>query len=130
MLTAADLEGMRTVQEGAMPDLCRHWRYSTALDGAGQEVVTWLQGADYACGFRPSPVTNSLNKRADLDYARTDADLRLPLSAYGQIEGQDRVQLLSRFGEAALGDSDLYEIVGEVLPGPTGIVIGLRKVSA
>ncbi len=129
MLTAAELTAMRATQVAAMQDTCRHYQYVAAQDSYGEPVVTWTAALDYACGFQPKPVTNVLNKDGRMVTVRTDAELRLPLAAYGVVQQRDRIQLLTRFSEAAYADADYYEIVGEVLPGPTGIVVGLQKVT-
>jgi hypothetical protein len=130
MLSIADLEAMRATQESSMQDTCRRWVYVETKDDYGQAVVEYMEGELFPCGFQPTPVTNRLIKRINSDYVAVDAEIRLPLSAYGQITALDRVQLVARFGDTAAGSDDLYEIVGEILPGPTGIVIGLRKVLA
>jgi hypothetical protein len=129
MLTADELTAMRATQVAAMQDTCRHYQYVAAQDGYGEPIVTWTAALDYACGFRPNPVTNSLNKDGQMITVRTDAELRLPLAAYGVVQQRDRIQLLTRYSDATYTDADYYEIVGEILPGPTGIVVRLRKVT-
>ncbi len=130
MITITDLQAMQLIAELSMQDRCQHWIRTEALDGYGQPVVTWEAGQQYPCGFRPVTLTNRVNKRQDGDYVSTDAELRLPLSSYGAINAVDRIQLTARYGDEAAADTDLFEMVGEILPGPTAIVIGLRKVSA
>lgn len=49
MLTPRELEEMRTVQAGALPDTCALYRKSRSVDAAGGITETRTKVADFAC---------------------------------------------------------------------------------
>jgi hypothetical protein len=54
-----------------------------------------------------------------------DAQLRLPINTV--ISGVDRVRITHRFGVMLLNIGVEYELIGEPMRGPSGLVLKLRS---
>lgn len=125
-LTATELERMRSTQESSYQDACVLLRYSS--DDAGDFNLgddDWADDPDgeIACGFAPA---RSKEVQEEGEVVIKPAMLRLPVDT--TIDRRDRVRLTKRHGEA-LAESVEYEIVGEPQRGPSGLVLGLQKVT-
>jgi head-tail adaptor len=124
MFTAADLANMRAAQEEHMLDTCIVQSYARTLDTYGSPVETWTDGSAIACGLKMT--TGRENRRADMTTERIDATIRLPLAT--TIKGTDRIKVTKRFG-VILSTPQIYDVVGEIRRGPSGLQVDLQTVT-
>jgi hypothetical protein len=119
--TATELSRMRGAQDDAMQDICKVWAYSSTPDTYGNPAPTFTWVGDLSvCGFRhvkPSEAHGSG------EVPIMDAELRLPVGTI--ITSLDRVEVLQRYSED-LDTAEMYEIIGPVRRGPSGLVVSLR----
>jgi hypothetical protein len=112
---------MQAAAVETMQDTCVIQAYTSTQDShgslSGQEIYT--DGAPIACGFRPTG--GPINTRPDMTVEHYDATLRLPFGTV--IDTQDHIKLTHRYGAAI--DPFVFRIVGNVEPGPSGIVVKL-----
>jgi len=122
VFSAGELARLRGTQEGAMQDTCVIHAYSSTTDAYGNPTPAYTPGAALACGLehvRPDEVQGSG------EVAVIDAHLRLPLGT--GLDTRDRVEITHRYGEA-LAASQMFEVVGPVKRGPSGLVVELAIV--
>jgi hypothetical protein len=97
--------------------------YSRTFDAVGQASVTYTDGTAAICGLDMRPGTERhTNANTLMQY---DATLRLPITA--TPDAKDRVKITKRFGET-LATALVYEIVGPIQRGPSGIRLLLKRV--
>jgi hypothetical protein len=122
--STTDLVGMRATQVEHMMDTCKLQANVQTKDTHGQLVDTWpVDGDELVCGLDMSP--GSERHGADMSILVWDATVRLPItSAPG---ARDRVKVTKRHGEA-LGAALVYDIVGPVQRGPSGVRLRLKRV--
>lgn len=122
MFSSAELAAMRSVQDAHMMDTCTIDVYTEgAANDYGAEVVSWVSGAAIACGFHPVATDELLDSS---DVPVLDAKLRLPIATV--IASVDRVTITQRHGVAV--PAVQYELMGEPLRGPSGLVCELKMV--
>jgi hypothetical protein len=120
-----ELAGMQATQESAMMDVCDILRMANGgADSYGKSRRVWFTiYGEVPCGFGyPSP-------RESLGLAQVpqvDATLRLPLET--DITNLDRITVTHRFGVEE-ADPATYELAGPIKQGPSGIQIGMRRVT-
>jgi hypothetical protein len=123
---------MRAVQESAMQDTAIHL-IRTATDSTfGDETVTYEDGETYACGFDPTggddrDLNASGRSATETEVVISDARLRLPLEALPAISPHDRFRVTHRYGEA-LDTPQTFDVLGYPQPGPSGVLVELRRV--
>jgi hypothetical protein len=123
--TTDELAGMQATQESAMMDLCDILRIAdSGPDGYGKPRRTWVEVyTDVVCGFGyPNP-------REAMGLAQVpqlDAVLRLPLDT--DITNLDRVTVTHRFGVDEASPIT-YELVGPIKQGPSGLRVGMNRVT-
>ncbi len=123
--SATELARMQATNSGAMQDICTIQSYSRTLDGYGEPVVTYTDGAAIACGVEMTMGKEA--RRGDMNVERIDATLRLPIAT--TLKAADRIKVTYRFG-AALGSAfQVYEIVGEIRRGPSGLRVDVQAVT-
>lgn len=124
IFTDTELARFQAAQEIAMQDTCYLLRRTThGPDEWGQEKFTWERttpAAPLACGVDPGGPREA---HGSGEVGLLDVALRLPLAT--DVAVTDRVELLTRYA-VALDPSALYEIVGPVERGPSGLVLKLR----
>lgn len=124
VFTETELLRMQATQDGAMQDSCYILRRTMhGPDEWGMEKFTWERttpAAPLACGVDPSAPREA---HGSGEVGLLDVALRLPLTT--ALAVTDRVELLTRYA-VALDPSVLYEIVGPVERGPSGLVLKLR----
>jgi len=119
--TSTELSRMQTAQEEGMMDTCELLiRTERASDEYGMPVVQWVTQGPIACGLDDTASPEMLNAEAHA----FDAQLRLPIDTV--IEAVDRVRITHRFG-AMLAEPVEYELLGDALRGPSGLVVKLRS---
>lgn len=122
VLSEAELAGMQATQVAAMMDQCELLiRTEVAADDYGMPVVRWLVSGTPMCG---------LDTKASREFRQAEApyyDARVRLAIDTDISGVDRVRVTHRFG-VALDEAVEYEVVGEAMQGPSGLVVMLRSV--
>lgn len=121
MFPAADLTNMRACQDNHMMDICNFGTATQTPDSYNQLVETFAYGADVVCGLdmRPGSERHGVDKTV-LEY---DATIRLPIAS--APDPLDRVKVTKRFGEA-LGAALVYNIVGPIQRGPSGVRLLLK----
>lgn len=124
MFSAGDLTNMRTTQVAHMMDTCVFQAVVETADTFGELVQTWPNdsaavtcGLDMKPGFERHGVDNTV-----LNY---DATLRLPIASTPSVK--DKIKVTKRFDEA-LGTPLVYEIIGPIQRGPSGIRLLLKRV--
>ena len=123
--SADELTGFRSAQVGHMMDLVVRQVYSATSNSYNEDVVTYTDQTAIDCGLdmRPGSERHNSNYTA-LEY---DATMRLPITT--TINARDRLKVTKRFGET-LSTALVFEIVGPVQRGPSGIRLLLRRVEA
>jgi len=121
--SADELTGMRTAQTDHMMDSVVRQVYSATQNPMNEDVVTYTDAAVQDCGLdmRPGAERHSANYTA-LEY---DATMRLAITA--TIDARDRMKVTKRFGET-LSTALVFEIVGPVQRGPSGIRLLLKRI--
>lgn len=126
--TSTELSRMRSTQESAMQDVCRIGAYRGSTDGYGNPDTSspetlWTYGEEQVCGLEHARPRET---QASGDVPLIDARLRLPIDT--TIDERDRIRIEQRYGEALSG-AQVFEIVGPVKRGPSGLVLGLRLIA-
>lgn len=123
--SADELTGFRATQTGHMMDTVVRQAYSATQNSYNEDVVTYTDQTAIDCGLdmRPGSERHTSNYTA-LEY---DATMRLPITT--TINARDRLKVTKRFGET-LSTALVFEIVGPVQRGPSGIRLLLKRVEA
>lgn len=124
MFSTDDLTNMRTTQQNHLMDTCVLQACVQTADSFGEEVETWpADSAALVCGLdmRPGAERHGLDKTV-LEY---DATIRLPIGT--APDAKDRIKVTKRFGEA-LGAPLIFNIVGPIQRGPSGVRLLLKRV--
>lgn len=122
MFTTVDLTNMRDCNELHMMDTCHLQACVQTDDSFNQPVETWPADGDaLECGLdmRPGSERHGVDKTI-LSY---DATIRLPITS--APDAKDRIKVTKRHGEA-LGTALVYNIVGPVQRGPSGVRLLLK----
>lgn len=122
--TAGELANMRTAQTGHMMDTCVLQACVQTANAMNELVETWpVDGSAMDCGLEMM----AGNERRGLDHAvlQYDARIRLPITA--TPNQKDRVKVTKRFGET-LGTALVFEIVGPIQRGPSGVRMLLKRI--
>lgn len=122
-LLPGEIAQMRVTQQAAMMDTCRRlvWTY-IGDDELGNPIYDYVPGATLVCGLNPDPATELAG---DTQLTVADARLRLPIGTV--LDNRDRLEILTRNGEA-LSPTLVYEILGQPRRGVTGLILDLRTV--
>jgi hypothetical protein len=120
-----ELADFRATQESHMMDLVVRQAYSATQNSYNEDVVTYTDQTAQDCGLDMRPG----NERYTQNYTAIeyDATMRLPITT--TIDARDRLKVTKRFGET-LATPLVYEIVGPVERGPSGIRLVLKRVEA
>ena len=121
MFSAADLTNMRATQDEHMMDTCNFGTCTQTADSYNQLVETFAYGADVVCGLDMRP--GSERHGVDNTVLVYDATIRLPIAS--APDPKDRVKVTKRHGEA-LGEDLVYNIVGPIQRGPSGVRLLLK----
>ena len=119
--STADLANMRETQDNHMMDVCKFGTCTQTADTYNQLVETFAYGADVVCGLDMRP--GSERHGVDKTILEFDATIRLPIAS--APDPKDRIKVTKRFGEA-LGIDLVYNIVGPIQRGPSGIRLLLK----
>lgn len=103
-----------------MQDTCVVRTYTGAADGWGNPTPTYTAGAAIACGVEHGVPEEWQDSN---QVAQIDAVLRLPIGTV--IAPEDLVNVTYRYGEL-LGTAQVFEVVGPVRQGPSGVRAGAR----
>lgn len=123
-ITAGELALDQENHEALMWDTCQRLIYSATRDAAGQPIASYADGAVYPCGYNATASREI--QLSDMTVVRSEAELRLPVDA--EFNTRDRVKVLSAGGRL-LAVPPVYEIVGDLRQGPSGLRLDLRRVS-
>lgn len=123
--SADELTGFRSAQVGHMMDLVVRQVYSATSNSYNEDVVTYTDQTAIDCGLdmRPGSERHTQSYTA-LEY---DATMRLPITT--TIDARDRLKVTKRFGET-LTTALVFEIVGPVQRGPSGIRLLLKRIDS
>jgi len=124
-LSANDLAYMQSTNESLMADACVIQTHSASRDATGEEQHSYTDGDTISCGFH---YANRQNRRdADMTLQVTAGVFRLSLGT--TINRQDHIKLTHKYG-TALGTAIEFELDGLPIPGPSALVVPVRKVEA
>lgn len=124
MFSSDELTEMRATQVAHMMDTCHLQACVQTRDSTNELVETWPADGDaLVCGLDMRP--GNERHGADMTVLAYDATLRLPITA--TPDARDRVKITKRFDEA-LGTALVYNIVGPIQRGPSGIRLLLKRV--
>jgi hypothetical protein len=126
-----ELSRLRSEQVSSLQDTGVHLIRWIALGANNEQVETFDDGEEYACGFEPVDQSEQVfdaSPAGEVLGVIRAARLRLPLSAVGVVTDGDRWRLTERFG-SVLAEPLIFQIVGEPRPGITGVELDLREVS-
>jgi hypothetical protein len=123
MFTTAELAGMRTAQDLHMMDEYVPQTYSSTVNSFGEMIATYYDEEAAICGLDMRPGSERYGRdNTPLEY---DATLRLLITSTPDVK--DRIKITTRFGEI-LATALIYEIVGPIQRGPSGIRLLLKRV--
>lgn len=122
--STAELTRLQSAQVAAMQDTCVVQSYARTLDSYGSPVETFTDGSAIACGV--DMTAGRENRRADMNVERIDATVRLPIGTV--IKAADHVKVTHRFG-VALGTALIFEVIGEIRRGPSGLRVDVQAVN-
>jgi len=121
--TETELERMQSTQESAMQDTCVVMAYEETRDTYNNPSPDYVDRAEStACGLEyrtPNEVQDS--GRVPV----IEPWLRLPIDTV--LDPRDRIRVTDRYG-VELADAPVFEVVGPVKRGPSGLVVRLRLV--
>ncbi|MEE8599236.1 MAG: hypothetical protein V3S69_06990 [Dehalococcoidales bacterium] len=125
IFSADDLAHMRDVQELFMQDVCSVMTYtSSAQDGIGDPIVTYpVSASGVLCGLEPKTPREVQGIGM---VAVIVAKLRIPIGT--DVSEHDRISITSRYDEVQ-DTYPVFEVVGQPMIGPTGMVLNLSSVS-
>ena len=122
--STADLTNMRECQALHMMDECKIQAVVQTKNTMNELVETWpVDGAAIDCGLDPRPGLE--RHETDKSIINYDATLRMPYASVPTPN--DRIKITKRYG-TALGVPLVYDIVGPIQQGPSGIRILLKKI--
>jgi hypothetical protein len=117
----AELAGMQAAQADHMNDTCVILVYSSTTDENNMPKPAYTAGSPLSCGFRARTPKEVL---ARAEVAMSDGDVRLPIGT--TLDRRSRIKLTYRYG-SALSPAPVYEIIGEPLRGPSGLLVLLKR---
>ena len=124
MFSTADLTNMRAAQDAHMMDTCVLQAAVQTGDTYNQLVETWpADAAAIVCGLDMKPGIE--RHGVDNTVINYDATIRLPYATAPDLK--DRVKVTKRHG-VALAVPLVYNIVGTVQKGPSGVRLLLKKI--
>lgn len=105
-----------------MQDVCELLSYATiGTDSHGLPIEAYVTTGTSVCGLDLRSSREMINAEMHV----YDARLRLPAGT--DISGMDRVRITERYGET-LETALEFDLLGEPLIGPSGLVCNLRNV--
>lgn len=124
MFLSGDLTNMRATAVEHMMDICKLQAVVETADTFGELVQTWpADGAELTCGLDMRP--GSERHGVDNVILEYDATLRLPITSTPDVK--DKIKITKRFDEALVVPL-VYEIVGTIQRGPSGIRLLLKRI--
>ena len=121
--TSTELSRMQSAQEAAMQDTCVVQVYSESADAYNNPEASYADGSAIDCGVEH---VNPDEVQESGEVPTIDVRIRLPLDT--TIDVRDRIKVTHRYG-SALATAQVFEIEGPVQRGPSGLVVGCRKVT-
>lgn len=121
LLSESELLAMRDTQADHMNDTCVIRAYGSTTDEFNMPKPKYTAGTPMTCGFRARSPREVL-QRAQI--ATSDGDVRLPVGTL--LDRRSRIRITHRHGQA-LNPVEDYEIIGEPLRGPSGLVVVVRR---
>lgn len=113
---------MRAAQDEHMMDICVLQAVVETRDDHNEKVQTWpADSAALICGLDMRP--GSERHGTDKTVINYDATIRLPIATAPGLK--DRLKVTKRYGEA-LGVPLVYDIVGPIQKGPSGVRLLLK----
>lgn len=122
-MRAGELARFKVTQLESLLDTCVVLVYSSTEDEFNLPAVTYTPGAPLSCGYDPS---SSREVQDSGQVVITDGLIRLPAGT--AITHLDRIQLTHRAGQA-LATPITFDVVGQVAPGPSGLVVEVEEVA-
>jgi len=120
-----ELTNFRSAQTGHMMDTVVRQVYSATSNSYNEDVVTYTDQTAIDCGLDMRPGS----ERHTQSYTALEYDATMRLAITTTIDARDRLKVTKRFGET-LTTALVFEIVGPVQRGPSGIRLLLKRVEA
>lgn len=122
-----EIAALQDAQESFMQDSCQIGARTSTQDSLGELVDAFTYGQATPCGFKmDGGLQRNEFRTVDGAVVYADAEARLPVGT--TVSADDKVKITARFG-VTLAAALVYEVMGEPLIGPSGIVCYLRAVS-
>jgi hypothetical protein len=125
-----ELAQMQADNLSYMMDTAIIYTRSDTLDAYGQPIPAWTEGATIPCGFGFSPFKFRSRELGTYGAEETSEILvraRVPLDYIDTLTTNDRLYLTHLKG-VALSTPDVYDIQGFEEPGPSAMVVNLKRV--
>ena len=129
-LSTLELGQMQSDNEAYMMDTAVIYTRTDAINSSGQPIETWTAGATIPCGFAFSPFKFRSRELAVYGAEETSEILvraRISLDYVDVLTTNDRLRLTHKHGIALTVAQD-YDIQGFLEPGPSGLVVNLKRV--
>lgn len=118
--TSGELDRLQDVQGSAMQDTCVVSVFSSSQDDWGNPAVVYTDGSAIACGVEH---VKPDEQQASGDVPVIDAVIRLPIAT--SLDPADLIRVTYRYGVDTT--DEMYEIVGPVRRGPSGLRVNCRR---
>lgn len=125
-----ELGQMQADNESYMMDTAIIYTRSDVVNSYGQSVAAWAEGATISCGFGFSPFkfrSRELNTYGAEETSEILVRARVPIDYLDTLTTNDRLYLTHQKG-VALTTIQQYDIQGFSEPGPSAIVVNLKRV--
>jgi hypothetical protein len=123
VFTATELSDMQACQSSYLMDTCILQTHSASNDSYGQPVATYPDATSaITCGFDPTGGRETM--LPDKTILKTDAVIRLPIATV--LDPKDRIKITKRHGVSIT--AEIYQVVGNVQRGPSGLIVDVRRV--
>lgn len=129
-LSTLELSQMQFDNESYMMDTAVIYTRTDAINTIGQPIATWTEGDTIVCGFGFSPF-KFRSRELDIYGAEETSEIlvraRVPIEYIDTLTTNDRLQLTHQKGVELTTAQD-YDIQGFLEPGPSALVVNLKRV--
>jgi hypothetical protein len=131
MISKDELAQIRFENERYLTDRIVHLRRTSTTGTYGERVATFSTAGTYECGFAFSPFKFRsrevlLGDRSPTYLSEILVRARMPKSAQGEIDTDDRVVLTHKWGEK-LDEPQIYDVQGYEELTLYGLILNLRR---
>ena len=129
-LSKLELSQMQFDNVSYMMDTAIIYTRTDTVDAYGQPIPTWTEGATIPCGFGFSPFkfrSRELNTYGAEETSEILVRARVPIEYLDTLTTNDRLYLTHQKG-VALTTPQVFDIQGFSEPGPSALVVNLKRV--